>query len=91
MFKALPPHLHIRVLLLEVPAHPSDGASCAHTSHQEVHLALSGLPDLRACGLIVDAGVVGILKLLQDEGVGSVGGNLLSLGNSTLQTTRIDT
>lgn len=79
------PHLDVGVLLLEETARAGDGATSAHTANEDVHLALCRAPDLWAGRLIVDAGVVGVLKLLQDEGVRSVGSNLLRLCDSTLR------
>lgn len=79
-----PTYLDVWVLFLQVPPSTCDSSPSTHTTDQHINLALSGIPDLRPCGLIMDAWVVGVLKLLQDEAVWCVGSNLLRLLNSTL-------
>ena len=76
-------HLDLWLPLLEVPAHACQGGR-AHTTNEDVDLALCILPDLWAGGLIVNTGVVRVLKLLQYEGVGCGSSNLLGLGYASL-------
>ena len=51
---ALNAHLHPRLLLFEEPPGAGDGAAGAHARHKDIDLALGGLPDLGAGGLVVD-------------------------------------
>ena len=46
-------HLDVGVLLLEVATTAGDGAAGAHAADQDVDLATSGFPDLRAGGAVV--------------------------------------
>lgn len=72
-------HLDRWLLFLHVPTHTCERSACAHAADKDVNLTPCVLPDLRACSLIVNAGVVGVLKLLQDERVWDGSSNLLCL------------
>ena len=52
--QALQAHLDVGVLLLQVPAGSSDGATCADAADKDVNVAASLLPDLGPGGLVVD-------------------------------------
>jgi len=71
--------LDVGVALFQEAAGAGDGAAGAHAGDQDVDLALRLVPDLGAGGLVVDARVARVLKLLQDERVGRGRRNLLRL------------
>lgn len=49
-------YFDVGVFLLEVAACSRDGAPRAHSAHEDIQLASSVLPNLRASGEIVDLG-----------------------------------
>ena len=52
----------IRVVLLEPPAHAGEGAARAQTGHEHIQVRQVA-DDLRAGGLVVGAGIVGVTVL----------------------------
>mmetsp|Transcript_5939 Transcript_5939/g.14424 ORF Transcript_5939/g.14424 Transcript_5939/m.14424 type:complete len:281 (-) Transcript_5939:438-1280(-) len=77
-------HLDVGVLLLEVLPGARDGAAGADAGDKVVDLPAGALPDLGARGRIVDGGVGGVLKLLQDVRVRGRGRDLLRLHHGAL-------
>ena len=69
---------------LEVLSGAGDGAAGADASNEVVNLAVGALPDLGAGGGVVDGGVGGVLKLLEDVRVGGGGRDLLGLHDGSL-------
>ena len=75
-------------MLLECPAHTCHGAACAHSSHEDIHLSVSILPDFLTRGALVHVGIGWVDKLSQDdcagclilEPVGLLYGSLHALG-----------
>lgn len=61
----------------------SDGASCAHSRHQYIHLPSRVPPNLRPRGLVVHGRVGGVFKLLQHVGVRPRGDQLLGFADCT--------
>ena len=72
------------LLALQVLPYAGDGAAGAYTGHEDIHLAVGILIDLRAGGLKVGLGVGGIHELAGDEAAGDLGSQLVGLGNGTL-------
>ena len=58
-------NLNSRILFFEVTRHARDGAGGAHGAHKVRDLAARVLPDLGAGGLVVNARVVHVGKLVQ--------------------------
>jgi hypothetical protein len=73
-------HLDGRVLLLEVAAHPDQGAAGPEAGHEVGHLGQVA-PDLRPGGLVVGGDVGRVAVLVQHHPVGVVGGQLLGPGD----------
>ena len=72
------------VLALEVLAHAGHSAAGADAGHEDVHLAVRVVPDLRAGGGDVGLGVGRVDELAGDEGVGDLFRQLIGLGDGTL-------
>ena len=79
-------YLDVRILLFEVAASACDGATCSYSSNQDVDFALRVFPDLWASAVVVDLGVIGVLKLLKDVGIGRCCCNLFCLVDSSFHT-----
>ena len=63
-------NLHVGVVFLKSFADTGNGSSRAHTSHEDVHLTLSLLPNLHTGSLIVALRICLVFKLLQNDGTG---------------------
>ena len=75
--------------LLDVAGDPCDGAAGADACHKHIHLAVGGIPDLGASGLLVDLGVGGVFELLQQHILARLGfEDLVGLGNGALHAQR---
>ena len=53
--------------VLDIARYPGDGAPSAHTGHQNINLAVGGVPDFRPGGLFMNGRVGRVLELLQHQ------------------------
>ena len=81
-------NLHLRLFRLQVLAHAGDRAAGAHARHEDVHLAVGVVVDLRAGRLPVCLRVGGIDKLAGHEAVRNLRRKLLRLGDGALHALR---
>ncbi len=80
--------LDLGVLLLEVPAGAGDGAARTDARDEDVDLAVRGVPDLGAGGLVVDLRVRRVLELVGEDRAGTLRGDLLGPGDAALHALR---